>query len=51
MEISWFMKKGRYFNCNEKRHTILHCPEKAKVSAVTDGLDVNDIENVDERKG
>ncbi len=49
-EISQLMKKGKYFNCKEKRHTMLNCPEKTKVSAIIDALDIDDIENIDQGK-
>ncbi len=29
---------------------MLNCPEKAKVSAITDTSDTNDIENIDQEK-
>ena len=46
-EISRLMKEGRCFNCKGRGHTMLDCPEKAKVSAITDASDIDDIENID----
>ena len=49
-EISQLMKEGRCFNCKGKGHTMLNCPEKAKVSAITNASDIDDIENIDQGK-
>ena len=49
-EISRLMKEGRCFNCKGRGHTILNCPEKAKISAITDASHVDDIENIDQGK-
>ncbi len=49
-EISLLMKEGRCFNYKERGHTMLNCPEKAKVSAITDASDIDDIENIDQGK-
>ena len=45
-ERLWLMNKGKCFNCKERGHTMLNCLEKAKVSAITNALDIDDIENV-----
>ncbi len=47
-KISWLMKQGRWFNCKEREHIILNYLEKAKVSVITDDLDIDDIENIDQ---
>ena len=44
------MKEGRYFNYKGKGHAMPNYPEKAKVSAITDVLDKNDIENINQGK-
>ena len=44
------MKEGTCFNCKEKGHTMLNCPEKAKISAITNASDVDNIENIDQEK-
>ena len=49
-EISQLMKEGRYFNCKERGHTMLNCPKKANVSAITDASDIDDIKNIDQGK-
>ena len=45
--ISRLIKEGKCFNCKRKRCTLLNCPEKAKVLAIIDILDVDDIGNID----
>ena len=49
-ERSRLIKEGRCFNCKGRGHTILNCLEKAKVSAITDASDIDDIENVNQGK-
>ena len=49
-KISQLMKEGRYFNCKRRGHMMLNCPEKAKVSAITDASDIDNIDNIDQRK-
>ncbi len=49
-EISQLMQKGRCFNCKERGYTMLNCPERAKVSAITDISDIDDIKNIDQGK-
>ena len=49
-ETLWLMKEGRCFNYKGKGHIILNCPENAKISAIINISDVNDIENIDQRK-
>ena len=49
-ETSRLMKEGRCFNCKGRGHTMLNCPEKAKISAITDASDIDDIENIDQGK-
>ncbi len=50
VEVSQPMKEERCFNCKGRRHTILNCPEKAKVSAIIDASDIDDIEDIDQGK-
>ena len=45
-KISQLMKEERCFYCKGKVHTMLSCPEKAKVSAITDALDIDNIKNI-----
>lgn len=40
------MKERRYFNYKKKGYTILHYLEKAKVSAIIDALDIDNIESI-----
>lgn len=40
-------EKGRDFNNKGKEHTILNYPKKAKVFAISDTLDIDDIKNID----
>ncbi len=49
-EISQLMKERRCFNCKGRGHTMLNCLEKAKVSAITDASNIDDIENIDQEK-
>ena len=49
-EISQLMKEGRCFNCKERGYTMLNCPKKANVSAITDASDIDNIENIDQGK-
>ena len=49
-EISQLIKEGRCFNCKERGHTMLNCPKKANVSAITDASDIDNIENIDQGK-
>ena len=49
-EISQLMKEGRCFNCKERGHTMLNCPKKANVSAITDASNIDNIENIDQGK-
>ena len=49
-EISYLMKEGRCFNCKKRRHTMLNCPKKANVSAITNVLDIDNIKNIDQGK-
>ncbi len=49
-EISQLIKERTCFNCKEKGHTILHYPEKAKVSAITNISNIDNIENIDQVK-
>lgn len=41
------MKEGICFNCNKKENTILNYLEKAKVFAITDALNADNIETID----
>ena len=50
METLWLTKKRRYFNYKEKAYIIFNCPEKAKISAIIDILNIYDIENIDQGK-
>ena len=49
-EISRFIKEGTYFNCKEKKHTILNYFEKTKISAITNASDVDNIKYIDKEK-
>ena len=49
-EISQLIKEGRCFNCKKRGHTMLICPKKANVSTITDALDIDNIENIDQGK-
>ena len=49
-ETSQLMKKERYFNCKGKGHTMLNCPEKTKIFAITNASLIDDIENIDQEK-
>ncbi len=49
-EISQLMKEGRYFNCKGGGHTMLNCPEKAKIFAIIDVLDIDNIKNINQEK-
>ncbi len=49
-EISQLMKERRCFDCKARENTMLNCPEKAKVSAIIDASDIDDIENIDQGK-
>ncbi len=49
-KISQLMKEGRCFNYKGRGHTMLNCPENAKVSAITDALNIDNIENIYQRK-
>lgn len=44
------MKEGRCFNDKRKPHIILNCLEITKVDAICDISDVDDIENVVQKK-
>lgn len=50
MERLQFIKEGRYFNCKEKRHKMLNCPAKAKVSVIIDIANVDNIKNIKQKK-
>ncbi len=50
VEISQLMKKGKCFNCKKRGHTMLNCPERAKVSIITNASDIDDIENINQGK-
>ena len=50
VEISQLIKEGRCFNCKERGHTMLDCPKKVNISAITDASDIDDIENIDQGK-
>ena len=50
VKISQLMKKGKCFNCKKRGHTMLNCLKKAKVFTITDILDINNIENIDQGK-
>lgn len=43
-------KKRRYFNCKKRGYTIFNCLEKAKISIVTDTLNIDNIENIEQKK-
>ena len=49
-EISQLMQEEKCFNYKGRGHTMLNCLEKAKVSAITDASDINNIENIDQEK-
>ncbi len=49
-EISPLIKEGRCFNYKGRGHIILNYPENAKVSAITDASDIDNIENIDQGK-
>lgn len=49
-EVSRLMKEGRCFNCKGMGHTMLNCPEKTKVSAISGTSDIDDIEDIDQGK-
>lgn len=49
-EISQLIKKPRCFNYKKKRHKMLNCPERMKVSAIIDTSDIGNIGNIDQRK-
>ena len=49
-EISQLIKEGRCFNYKERGHTMLNCPEKAKVSTITDISNIDNIENINQGK-
>ena len=50
VETSQLIKEGRCFNCKGRGHTMLNCSEKAKVSAITDASNIDNIENIDQGK-
>ena len=45
-EMSQLMKERRCFNYKGRGHTMLNCLEKAKVSAIMNALDIDDIKNI-----
>ncbi len=49
-EISQLIKEGKCFNYKGRRHITLNCPEKAKVSAITNASDIDNIKNIDQEK-
>ena len=49
-EKSRLIKEGKCFNYKRKGYTILNCPNKAKISAITDTSNVDDIKNIDQEK-
>ena len=49
-ETSQLIKEGRYLNCKGREHTMLNCPQKAKISVITNSSHVDDIENIDQKK-
>lgn len=51
VEILWLIKKGRYFKYIRKRHIILNCLEKTKISTITNISNIDDIKNIDLEKG
>lgn len=44
------MKKRKYFNCQERVHTIFNCLEKSKVSVITNPSNIDNIENTNQEK-
>lgn len=49
-KISKLMKKRKCFNCKRRWYTILNCLEKAKIFAIINISDMNDIVNIDLEK-
>lgn len=45
------MKEQRYFKCKGKRYIMLNCQEKAKIFAIINISDNDNIENIDQEKG
>lgn len=44
------MKEERYFNYKRKGHIIPNYLEKAKISAITNTSDIDDIKNINQGK-
>lgn len=44
------MKKRRYLNYKENKYMMLNCLEKINVSIITDTLNIDNIENIDQEK-
>lgn len=44
------IKEERYFNYKERGQIIHNCPEKTKISTITDASVIDDTENIDQEK-
>lgn len=43
-------ERRKILQLQKKRLTILNCLDKAKISTITDDLDIDNIENIDQKK-
>lgn len=44
------MEKSKYFNCKKRDYIIPNYLEKAKVFIIKNSSNINNIENIDQRK-
>ena len=49
-EISRLIKEEICFNCKRRGNTMLNCPKKTKISAITDASHIDNIENIDQEE-
>lgn len=50
IKILWLIKKRKYFNYKKKKYIILNCLKKAKFFAIIDASNLNNIENINQKK-
>ncbi len=50
IEILQLMKEKKCFNYKERKYIMLNYLEKIKISTITDPLNIDNIENIDQGK-